>query len=79
MIYVRFKFSFYSLHSVRKTFFLLFNNNHKPKTYNIFGLLSHKNIVMKLLKIKKLKIGWKIQQINYCLYRLLFNKIRTAT
>ena len=26
-----------------KKLFFLFNNNHKPTTYNIFGLLSHKN------------------------------------
>jgi len=32
--------------------------------------------VMKLLKVKlNAKIGWKITQTNYFLYRILFNKI----
>jgi len=63
---------------LKKNMFFLFNNNHKPKTYNIFGLLSHKNIVMMLLKVKlNVKIGWKITQTNYSQYRPLSNEIRT--
>jgi len=63
---------------LKKTrFFLLFNNNHKPTTNNIFGLLSHKNQNYgAALKIKLSdKIGPKITQTNYYLYWPLFSKI----
>ena len=42
----------------------------KPKTYDIFVLLSHKSHNNELLKIKlNAKIDWKLTQTSYCLLK----------
>ena len=61
---------------LEKTFFV-FNNNHKPKTCNLFGLLSHKNHIYEAALGKIKCSDWPENNINMnCLYRPLFCKIR---
>ena len=52
--------------------FYLFNNNHKPNTYNIFGLLAQIHSYEAAQSKLNAKIGRKITQTNYCLNRPLF-------